>query len=547
MPIVVDPVYGPKPGMTLLGGSPGSLPLGSTPFMPSSRSIELTSGTLRTVSYASIYRSQPVIGAAVKAIAFAIARLPLQAFRYTDAAEDTRERDKSHPAAQLLSKPRPQRRGFHLRWDMALSLWVHGNYVAWKRRPRAGAPPTELWTLDWRLLVPIVLGSRVIAWKWLGEGIPGLDRGAVIFVEDTLHLAFGTPGGGDIGISPLEQLQVTIRSEDALQRYGEASMRNGTRFGVAAILDKSVKADRVVRDGVRDELVDAHGGLENAFRPAVLGGGITDIKPLSQQSAAEAELIQQRVVNRAEAGAVIGAPLAILGFLEGTNYAALKELHRIFYVTSLGGPLTLLAESVQAQLLDGEPAWADAGRFVEFSLDEVLKGDAKERWETYDVAVGMGGLTLNDVRRSENRKPYDDPRADEPLIKANNVRPLSAVGQDNGTRAGRRSTDPAALTAIAARARDVLEALAATADAGDEPSFDRLALERDLTADLQAAGLNGSSATIAEAIADELDAGVRGLAARRAAGDLEADDVAAAVRELAATHPLTSNPGDPNA
>lgn len=537
MPIVVDPTYGPKPAMTLLGGSASSLPLPSTPLGGSARGITLHGGRFRTVSFAKIYRSQPIVGAAVRAVAFAIARLPLQTFGYADAEQDTRERDKTHPAAVLLERPRPRRRGFHLRWDMALSLYCHGNYVAWKRRRGRGAPPYELWTLDWRLLEPIVLGETVIAWRWLGTGIPGLDTGQSIPIEDTLHLAFGAPGGGDVGVSPLEQLEVTIRSEDGLQRYADASMRNGTRFGVAAILDKSIKADRVIRDGVRDELVDAHGGLDNAFRPAVLGGGITDIKPLSQQSAVEAELIKQRDVNRGEVGAAIGYPLALLGFVEGQNYAALRELHRILYVTSLGGPLELVAESVQAQLLDDEPAWAGAGRFVEFFLDGVLKGDAKERWETYAIALDHGGLTLNDVRRKENLKPYDDPRADEPLIAANNVRPLSNVGNDNGTRAGRRSTDPAATVALELAGQHARAALEAVASGED---FDRLELERALSADLIAGGVNGSSAAIAEAIGLELE-GLLADAADAADGPPSAE----AVRAIADRYPLTATQESP--
>jgi HK97 family phage portal protein len=490
VPIVLDPTYGPKPSLQLLGGSNAGFAVPSVPFMPHGRSITMSGDGLRTVSYAGIYRSQPIVGATIRRMSEAIARLPLQVHRFLDDAGDTRERDRKHAASKLLERPRPGQRGFHLRWDIALSTYVHGNYVGWKRRPSKGAPPAELWTLDWRLLVPLMAGERVLGWRWLGEdgSVPGLRRNETILVENTVHLAFGAPGGGAIGVSPLEQLGVTVRSEDAIQRFAEANFRHGTRFGYAAILDPKAKADKVLRDGVRDELIDAHGGVDQAYRPAILGGGITDIKPLGSQTAAEAELIEQRKVNAVEFAAVVGIPAALAGILEDVNYASLKELHRILYVTSLGGPLGLIGESLQAQLLDAEPVWDADNRFLEWLLDAVLAGDAKERWETYAIALDHGGLTLNDVRRKENLKPYEDPRANEPLIAANNVRPLSAVGTGG--------------TNVVEGNRELARILEQAAAAGD---VDRVALEAELAGALIASGLNGSSAAIAERLAAALE------------------------------------------
>jgi HK97 family phage portal protein len=523
LPIVESPTWGPKPSMTLLGGSPSSLATPSSPFIPAGgRSVTLLGGSLRTVSYAAIYRSQPRLATPIRRVAEAVLRLPLQLFRELDDDGDARERDRRHPAARLLAKPRPRQRGAHLRWDIGLSVYVHGNYVGWKRRPSRGEPPTELWTLDWRLLVPLMVGARVVGWEWHGDtgAVPGLKRGQTILLEDTVHIAFNGPGGGDLGVSPLEQLGVTLRSEDALQRYAESSMRHGTRFGMAAILDKSVKADRAIRDGVREELMDAHSGVDNAFKPAVLGGGVTDLKPLAEQSAVEAELIRQREVNAEEAAGLIGVPLPIAGVLRDANYSALRELHRMLYVTLLPGPLELMRESLQAQLIDEEPAWNGdaggdlAGRFLEWSMDAALKGDAKERWETYAVALDHGGLTLNDVRRKENLKPYADPRADEPLIAANNVRPLSAVGTGptgNGT-AGRRLTDQAAgvvLEVLSANVDRALERAARGVGAGRPAleALDRDRVAREVDADLQAAGL-AATAGLAGVLADELAADV---------------------------------------
>lgn len=512
MSVVADPIYGLKPSQTLRGGSPTTLAQGSGPFIPGGGTMQLAGGGLRTVSYAHVYRTQPWVGRACRFTAEQFARLPLQLFAYTDDKQAARERDRTHPAALLLARPRPLRTGFHLRWDMGLSLAVHGNYVAWKRRRRTAQPPYELWTLDWRCLIPIGEGDRVYGWRWTGTGVPGLRRGDEILVEDTLHLSYSGPGGGDIGVSPLQQLGVTIRSEDALQRLSEASARNGTRFGAAIILDPKVKSDRVMREGIRQELADAHGGVDQAFRSPVLGGGITDIKPLGEQSAVEAELINQRKVNRDEIAAVSGIPGAVLGIYDEVKYSSLQELHRMLYVTSLGGPLGLVQEGCQAQLLNAEAIWDRDDRFLEFSLDEVLKGDTKERWETYMVGVNFGGLVLNDVRRKENLKPYDDPRAEEPLIAANNVRPLSAIGANGDTgnpadpNAARRTNAIVTIDDLVAqhRARALERLCSADSLQAGVAALDSDRVARELQEDLHAAGVNGYSAAIAKAVAAEL-------------------------------------------
>lgn len=526
MPII-QTGYGPKPAQILAGGSPASLPNNSTPFLPMHRSVRLTGEGWRNISYHEIYRQQPVMGMAIRRTASAIARLPIHTYRWLDANGDERERDRQHPGATLLENPRPGRKGFNLRWDIAWSLYTHGHSVTWKRRPTVGAPPMELWQLDWRYLEPILERDGtgpVLGWIWRGHGIPGLRWGDVILPDDVISIGF--EAGSSIGVSCLEQLGVTVRSEDAIQRHAEAYFKHGTRFGAAAILDKNVKADQVIRDGVRAEMTAVHGGVDNAYGFAVLGGGVTDLKTIGGQSAQEAELIDQRKVNREEALAALDMPPPLAGFLEDSNYSSIKEVHRLLYVTVLPGSLGLIAAGLQAQLLDNEPGWGTAEVFGEFNLSEVLKGDAKERWETYGVALDKGGLTLNDVRRMENLKPYANPLADEPLILANNVRPLSLVGTPDDTADPPTQLASSILSLVGKHAQRALDRAARkmgeASSAAEALDADRVT--RELAEDLKAeARLNGAAQPIAEAVAkdlvDSLDSAASPDDVRRIASD----------------------------
>lgn len=520
---VVQTSWGPKPTLTLAGGTPTTLAVPSRPLTAVGSGLTWDG---RLISHAHIYRTQPWVAATVNVLVRQIARIPQHPFRYLDDAHEHRQRVRDHPVAALLSRPRPRRRGLHLRAEMALSVFVQGTWVGWKKRGAGrGGPPTEVWTLDWRQLIPHGRDGVVEWWEWTGDGVPGCPR--IIDPADVVVVSWGSPDGGEVGVSPLQQLGVTIRSEDALQRYAEAAMRNGTRFGVAAILDKSVNADRVVRDGVRQELANAHGGVDQAFKPLVLGGGIIDVKPLGHQSAAEAELIEQRKVNREEVAAVVGVPQPIAGILDHGTYSNVEELHTVLYVTILGAHLSMIDASMQAQLIDDEPVWFDDGVFLESDLGQVLKGDTIKRMEAYALALQNGVLTLNDVRRLENQPPYSDPRADEPLIAANNVRPLSAVGADSAT-SDEEEVGKAIVDVIGDAVDRAMARTASGTGAGQKAldAFDPQRFERELTADLADCGLNGESAYLAEALTKTLahdlaDAqsvdDVRALSARYAA------------------------------
>jgi phage portal protein BeeE len=104
-------------------------------------------------------------------------------------------------------------------------LLIHGNAVVAKvrgpdRRPRR----IMLWPLDWaRMSAYGQVGGR-IEW-WSTTQFDNTER--FISVEDTIHFAWPGPDGGEIGVSPLEKLGVTIRLEDAAQRHQTALFKNG--------------------------------------------------------------------------------------------------------------------------------------------------------------------------------------------------------------------------------------------------------------------------------------------------------------------------------
>ena len=149
-----------------------------------------------------------------------------------------------------------------------------------------------------------------------------------------------------------------------------------------------------------------HEGADQAYKVAMATGG-ADWKPLSW-SANEAQLIEQRRVNREEIAMVFDVPPVLLGDLSRATFSNVEELHRMLYVTVLRPWLTFFEETLKTQLLDTEPEWAEDGLFYEFDLGEVLRGDKSAEIAAAVQAFTNGLMTLNEVRAVLNLPPIDD-------------------------------------------------------------------------------------------------------------------------------------------
>jgi HK97 family phage portal protein len=405
--------------------SPPSAPLGTI----AAGSVTMVGD--RPVSYARLYRTQPWVAAAAHLLQRQAARLPIHCFLPTGSGEEyDRERTRTHPLAVLLKSPADGRSPLDLKAEIMLGLAVQGNHLERVVRDRAGGPPVGLERIDWRTAKPIlsVDGLRILAWEITPMG--GGDT-ELLAPEDVVHFRWPAPDG-PIGVSPLQQLGTTVRSEDAAQRYQASSLKHGGLHGVLIQLEDEWAKDTVLKETIRQEIFHKHSGPDRAHVPYVTGG-IKAVETLPIQTAVEAELINQRKVNREEIAAVYGVPPVLIGDLTHATYSNVQEMHSMLYLTVLAPWLSLIANQLDAQLIRRTLAWAGDGVWCEWNLDEVLKGDTKARMESYLIGRHAGALVINDIRRKENLKPFNDPRAEEPIIETNNAEPLSMIGlESNG-------------------------------------------------------------------------------------------------------------------
>lgn len=374
--------------------------------------IALLSQLDYSLSYEAMYQRQLWVAVCVNKLYRGVARLPLKVFEYSDADQNDRVRVKDHPLAQLLQNPYPNGSS----WDYkAAIMWdrkVYGNSLWVKVRSGPGQPPKQLWRLPWRN-VEVRTNESGVPLLYIFQG---RERAYSLDPIDVVHHR-DTPGL--IGISPLEPLRNTLALEDGAQRWSLGHFERGA--APAGVFSTPKKIDKASMPLLRAELENLYGGVDNAGRFAILGD---DMKfQNAVMTAVDTAYIDVRRLAREETAAAYEISPPMIGILDRATFNNVEELRRSYYVDTLGPALTEIEEVHRVQLIEPEPMWRDI--FVEFDLDEILKGDMEKRARAWMMEQQSSTGTINERRRRENLPPIDNPIADTVLVPANMI-PIDA-------------------------------------------------------------------------------------------------------------------------
>lgn len=411
MPLLYDPTGEP---IEIAEGR-GDLRFSSVPFDFQAGVGGVVTVAGKTISFAELVATQPWVAAAVMRMLTWSVRVPLKAYRKT--GTDSRERLHDHPLAQAIIDPWERGSQASLVTTMLGSLLVHGNgttRILQGARDRFHFDP-----VDWRTVKPLTpFRSRISGWEIRDDG-----QTETISADEVVHLAWWSPLG-PIGISPLQQLGVTIKIEEAAQNYQHSYLRQSARTPVALKLPDEHAMDPQERAELRADFAMHNAGALNAGRPILLPPGI-EPHDLSGHNAHEAELIEQRKLSREEVASVYMIPPPMLGILDRATYANIQTQREMSYTDSLGPPLVLIEQTINAQLVRGLLREDDI--YVEFDFAGVLRGDRLKEIRALREAIATGVLTPNEGRRAVNYPASDNPAADELYLPTNNLQPLGTI------------------------------------------------------------------------------------------------------------------------
>jgi HK97 family phage portal protein len=359
---------------------------------PSDMLLELF-GVMPTASGQSVTPDNalrsPTLLAAVRCIAEAVGSLPIHVFRR--GPDGTRERERDHPVARLLSgRWAPWLGSVATRTAIQLDALLHRAGYGLVVRT-AGGQPVEIHRIDPRR-VRVEIDELTSEPTYFFSP----DRGGQRRVGWQDMLVVQTPGSlPDRPISLLREAREAIALELASIEHEARLFGSGARPSGVLKVQGPLSSEAARR--LRESWNAAHAGGANSGRTAILESG-TEFEALTFSSV-DLQFIDLRQLAIEQIAAVYGVPLPLIGSLDRAVWNSVTELNRQFLTMTLSPWLEIWQSAIEIVLIDEDDL------FVEFETADLLRADISARFEAYRKAAGGAWMTADELRMRENLPP----------------------------------------------------------------------------------------------------------------------------------------------
>ena len=326
--------------------------------------------------------------ACIRVLADSAASLPLHVYRRTD---DGRVPIQNRTAA-LLDNPAPAVTTASFIGQLVAHLNLWGNaYVGKYRDGSDQVHQLGLLAPD-RMSVELIGGVPFFAYTKFNGDIEVLTTADVIHVK-------GLTLDGVMGVSPVQQCRTAIGLSRTMVDRADRFFANDARPGGALRFPERMDREKA-RDVVR-VWSETHSGA-NANLPAVLTGGAEWVN--IEMPADDAQFLEQRKLSATEVARIFRVPPHMIGAESGSTmtYANVEQESLDFVTHSLRPQLVAIEQALSA-----DADLFNTTTYCQFSLDALLRADAKTRAQVYALALADGTcwMTRAEVRALEDLPP----------------------------------------------------------------------------------------------------------------------------------------------
>jgi HK97 family phage portal protein len=226
-----------------------------------------------------------------------------------------------------------------------------------------------------------------------GTGVRQVDTGTI------LHFRGAGNPGQLMAPNPVEVFVDALGSAVARQRYESGFYDRGLSQAMAVTFPESLSAEQV--DAYRSLMQDKHGGVGNAHRVRVFGGGAT-VQTVGI-SLRDAQFIEGMQFSVEDVSRIYNVTASLLGS-DAKNLAGLKPEHEMTRWLRFGlAPRLKRIESA----INHHPAFFGVGARDEFQFETngVLRGDVATEDQIGHQRVQSGRITANEWRASVGLAP----------------------------------------------------------------------------------------------------------------------------------------------
>ena len=245
-------------------------------------------------------------------------------------------------------------------------------------------------------------------WYVFTGDVKGVDLTRKFHENELIHL-YNETADGVRGVGMLKMARDTISTDLNAQKYAGKFYKQGAR--PSGVIEVPTKLDKENKDKVRNAFERAVGGMDNAFRVAVMDLGMKYTQlGISQK---DAQFIESRQFTVEEVSRFTGVPMYKLQ--AGKQSYESNEANGIEYVTDTLRPKAVQwEEEFRFKLL--LPEERDS-MYFRLNLAAEMRGDNKSRSAFYQIMTDHGIMSPNECRRLEELN--DDPNGDALLVTKN--------------------------------------------------------------------------------------------------------------------------------
>ncbi|NNV07503.1 phage portal protein [Geobacillus sp. MMMUD3] len=238
--------------------------------------------------------------------------------------------------------------------------------------------------------------------------------------NELLHFKSGVTLDGIVGVPPLDYLRATVENAAAAGRFINNFYKQGLQ--VKGIVQYVGDLNPEAQKKFREKFEEMSSGLKNSHRIALMPIGY-EFKPISL-TMSDAQFLENTELTIRQIATAFGIKMHQLNDLSRATHTNVAEQQRQFYVDTLLPILTMYEQEMTYKLfLDSE---LDAGYYVKFNVDSILRADIKTRYEAYAIGIQNGFLEPDEARAKEDLPPR--PGGNQLIVNGNYI-PLTMVGQ----------------------------------------------------------------------------------------------------------------------
>jgi HK97 family phage portal protein len=359
-----------------------------------------------------IYRTQSAVQTAVGFLARNVAQIGLHTFKRVNDTDRRRLQPPDHPVAAILNRPMPT--DFKTTTYSLINALVRDisifDVALWVKAKLADGSPGGLLRIPPRTFWPAGDNWQKPEGFWLSGVSPEINQISGTtrqWVDNDRVVYFHgySPDDNKDGVTPMRSLIRILQEDEYGGEFRQSLWQNSSRL--SGYIQRPVDAPRWgpnARTRFREDWDSQYRGIVNpgGAQTPILEDGMAFVP--AGVTPEQAQYIEGRTLTRSETASAYFIQPAMLGVPGSAGFSSMQELHKMLYQDTLGPLLEFIQQEIELQLLsdfpDGDPNTTKI--YVEFNINDKLKGSFEEQASQMSTLVGRPVMTANEGRARIN-------------------------------------------------------------------------------------------------------------------------------------------------